>query len=760
MLAVWLACGNLLEAGHVRLKNGTVLTGKPVPLTSLNPKAVPKSNKDEDEIVIYPVIMADDVGVRVFVPYRQVAEINKDVELGKTESFKLNQKKHGQSLGIDALGAVEENEPFDEFGRRIVRLRVNGKPMDVIQGVTEITPRYLKVSGINRFWEFAIPTSSVAPEVLDAMLRRATKANNPDDRLAIARFYLEAGLYFPAQNELNTLQQDFPDLAEKAETVATELRQLQAQQFLDELKLRRSAGQYQLAYEGTQKFPEQNISGAILNEKRELAAEYEAQAVKIAHARELLGSLQGELTSERRAELAAMRSEVSEKLHFATIDRLEAFLNLSASNTLKADEKLALAYSGWILGNANAITELDTVLRLWNARFLIREYLRTESPRERQDLLTQISEIEGVAVKQVSQMLPLLPPLVETPEAEGGWYPALEAPSTDEQPPVKYACLLPREYHSGRAYPLIIALRPQGKTIEDSISYWGGMPNRPSQGQRYGYIVIAPEFAESGQREYDYGVQAHRAVLEALHDARKRFHVDSDRVFLVGHGMGGDAVFDIAFSHPDLFAGAVPICGISDKFCRYYVSNVKHLPFYIIGGELDRDSVAKNSGDFMRMIQQNTDLIYAEHVGRGQEHFYFESPKVFEWMARFKRLRVPQDVEAKSLRPTDNRFWWWEFTSFPPNNSLAVWTEEKRRITPLTSNGKVTPGNTIVLQSGAKRHSLFLSPDLVDFEKRLVVRWNGGQRFNDFLKPNLGDMLEDFRLRADRQKLTWVRLDF
>jgi pimeloyl-ACP methyl ester carboxylesterase len=337
----------------------------------------------------------------------------------------------------------------------------------------------------------------------------------------------------------------------------------------------------------------------------------------------------------------------------------------------------------------------------------------------------------------------------------------LEVPSLDDRPPGHYAALLPREYHPGRAYPLIVALRPQGKTVEDALAFWGGSPEKPGQGQRYGYIVIAPEYADAGQREYDSSTEAHRRVLEALYDARKRFHVDSDRVFLVGHGMGGDAVFDIAFSHPDLFAGAIPIGGVAEKFCKFYTPNVKHLPLYVVNGELDRNSATQTYRDLLlRLMNQNTDVIYAEYVGRGQEHFYFESPKFFEWMARQKRQRFVKEIEAKALRPTDNRFWWWEFSGFPANNALAVWSDEKGRVSPLNVVGKVTPGNTIVLQCGAKHHSLYLSPEVIDFEKRVVVRWGSGQKWNDFLKPNIGDMLEDFRLRADRQRLTWFRLDF
>ena len=47
-------------------------------------------------------------------------------------------------------------------------------------------------------------------------------------------------------------------------------------------------------------------------------------------------------------------------------------------------------------------------------------------------------------------------------------------------------------------------------------------------------------------------------TVESIRDARKRFRIDSDRVFLAGHGEGGNAAFDIGMSRPDLFAGVIP----------------------------------------------------------------------------------------------------------------------------------------------------------------------------------------------------------
>ena len=72
-------------------------------------------------------------------------------------------------------------------------------------------------------------------------------------------------------------------------------------------------------------------------------------------------------------------------------------------------------------------------------------------------------------------------------------------------------------------------------------------------------------------------------MLASLRDACRRFAVDTDRVFLSGHSMGGDAAWDIGLAHPDLWAGVIPIVGrIADSYCTFYWENARNVPFYVV----------------------------------------------------------------------------------------------------------------------------------------------------------------------------------
>jgi hypothetical protein len=77
---------------------------------------------------------------------------------------------------------------------------------------------------------------------------------------------------------------------------------------------------------------------------------------------------------------------------------------------------------------------------------------------------------------------------------------------------------------------------------------------------------------------------------------------------------------------------------------------------------------------------------------------------------------------------------------------------------------RITPGsgsgNRIDLKSPSNRYTLWVHPDLIDLEKRVIVRIKGQQRHNEFVTPDLAATLEDFRERGYRQRLFVARLEF
>jgi hypothetical protein len=66
--------------------------------------------------------------------------------------------------------------------------------------------------------------------------------------------------------------------------------------------------------------------------------------------------------------------------------------------------------------------------------------------------------------------------------------------------------------------------------------------------------------------------------------------------------------------------------------------------------------------------------------------------------------------------------------------------------------GRVTPGNTVYIRSGAERTTVYLAPGLVDFEKPISISINSRTQFRGVPRAEIGVLLEDLRVRGDREK--------
>ncbi|MHB8902831.1 MAG: carboxylesterase family protein, partial [Thermoguttaceae bacterium] len=301
------------------------------------------------------------------------------------------------------------------------------------------------------------------------------------------------------------------------------------------------------------------------------------------------------------------------------------------------------------------------------------------------------------------------------------------------------------------------------------------------QASRHGYIVVAPRWTAEHQTRYEYSAREHGAVLYTLRDAFRRFSIDTDRVFLTGHSMGGDAAWDIGLAHPDLWAGVIPIVARADAYNAHYWENAARVPFYVVSGELDGDKMVQNARDLDRYLKRGYPTTVVEYIGRGHENFSDEIQNLFDWMGRFKRDFYPKEFTTKSMRPWDNFFWWVELAEMPPQSMVlpADWppTGSSRGI---TTEARATEGNAVYVTSGAGHVTVWLTPEMLDFDKAVNITVNGqrvtpggtgeagGQSESDrrsrssrlrFVEPNMEILLEDVRTRGDRLHPFWAKVE-
>jgi len=753
------------NGGEVKLKNGLRIAGQVRPLQSLSAVANPSRGPTR----IYSVVMVDNGWQRVFVPARQITDDGLDLTAGMSpngvrppEVFDVFQQKTSRGLLVQNVGLLSFVGPWSDFGVRRVTLVTGKGSIDVVQGITQIAPDHISITSLTHNWDYGQSLRSVSPVTVDQILRKQINPTQSNDRLALVRFFIEAEYYPQAFRELEQIAEDFPDLAERVNATREELLQLFGQSILAELKRRKAAGQYQLAEEYARQPLLGKLGLAITNEVQEFLGDLNEDRENCQRVALMLGELQAEIDDPKlSAALPHLRSTLLAELSPANLDRLQPFLQNLNDRSIPAAEKLALAYSGWVAGGANAVTELALAIRYWELRHAAVEFLRDGNPQH----LSTIASLEGVGPRTVLAAAPLLPLPLEQSGIAPGQAVRVEMASSGDNLPMAYWILLPPEYDPQRNYPCLVALHPGERTAEDMTQFWGGTPDQPGLAQRRGYVVIAPEHTAGVSGEYRYDQATHERVLSTLTHARKKFRLDSDRIFLSGHGTGGEAAIDIALSHPQLFAGVIPFNAAIDHYSKHYRDHARHLAWYFVTGERTGSPQGEQLHEFnaafwdwMFLRGAFHDVISVQYLGRGVELYPDEQTRLFDWMDLHRRLPPPSEFACETLRETDNRFFWLTSLQLPPTVILPLPAGERRTPNGVRMEGRITPGNTIYLKTPSRQNVLNLSVGQIDEDERVTVRLNERQLFRDFLAPETAAILEELRATGDRQRLSAYRI--
>jgi dienelactone hydrolase len=303
---------------------------------------------------------------------------------------------------------------------------------------------------------------------------------------------------------------------------------------------------------------------------------------------------------------------------------------------------------------------------------------------------------------------------------------------------------------------VLIVLHGAAETPKQALARWN------EQGARNGYIVAAPQWSNGGG--YNYTADEHNVVLDLLRDLRRKFQVDSDRVFLTGWGSGASMAFDMGMSHPDQFAGVLPICGMQGNWGDRYAVNAQYLPYYAVCGDTCADVHKENRRLFKDWIGKAFPMIYVEYKGRGLEPYLAESTFAFDWMNRKLRANPTDEVgsagrEFHTLRETDNRFYWLSTDSIMPRNLMpAKWNPNAISA---TMSAQITSGNRMHVKAyGLKQVSVWFGRGLkVNINAPVTIQVNSALKWNKKVAPDLEVLLKDLFERGDRQRLYIARVD-
>ena len=191
--------------------------------------------------------------------------------------------------------------------------------------------------------------------------------------------------------------------------------------------------------------------------------------------------------------------------------------------------------------------------------------------------------------------------------------------SSHEYKGVPYRFLQPPALNATRVqlYPLILSLHGAGGKGSDnlvSLRTWNGVLSEPSFQKKYPCFVLAPQSpsywldsraSDLSERALKTYPEVWRKALAArkglaspsnpgsldevfklIDSLAEQYPIDLDRVYVLGHSMGGFGSWTAIASEPDRFAAAIPSAGGLSPW--YDVKTIAHVPIWAFHGEDDR----------------------------------------------------------------------------------------------------------------------------------------------------------------------------
>lgn len=771
-----------LEAAQSRvvLKDGRLLIGGVFPTKSVLEIPDTKPERASAPIKTEKIVVVDDELRRIYIPKGNVLDLTPDESGTALEVFKIPQRVcNDPSKRVGILGYYRATSEFDEFGRRTIL----ASGQTIVQGITEIAPTYVRVQGLTHNVDSRLSPNSIPRKTLTALVKKRIDPTLLEDRLRVYQFYVQASLYEQAAEELQEIIDDFQDDEANDSRLAVALRlikQLAAERLIAELELRRNAGQHRKVKELLESFEADRVSPEKIQAIRRMRRQYDEEDKRrervAGRVQELADRLED---AELKKTFAPLVVEIVKELNSNTLGRFATFELAENDGSTTDDEKLSLALSGWLVGSVAADKRLELTASIYRVRQLSRRYLLENRPAQRLALWNEIRAEEASTPELVSRILTTMKPPKSPPSSsrETPYQYELSVPSFQDGKTFSYWVQLPPEYDPNRKYPTVISLHGERSSPEQQLNWWCGpwvektnakgqkVRERYGQATRFGYVVVAPRWTEPGLA-YDFSATSCAAVLYTMRDALRRFSIDTDRIYLSGFLAGGDAAWDLALAHPDLWAGVAPICGSATFLTEKLKRNGAFVPLYAVGGELDGGKLAasRETLDWGMDLSRPFDMTYVQYKGRGVEPFSEETTRLFEWMrTRTRRFFLPEERVVYSVRPWDNFFWNVELFDFPSKTMIDPLFPPKLGNDYKSAKTETLriEGNKLRIVTRADRGVVFLSPEQLDFGRRMEVVFNGKK-----LTPQNGRvpgsslvMLEDARTRADRQHPFWASLN-
>ncbi|MFQ5410949.1 MAG: prolyl oligopeptidase family serine peptidase [Phycisphaerae bacterium] len=278
----------------------------------------------------------------------------------------------------------------------------------------------------------------------------------------------------------------------------------------------------------------------------------------------------------------------------------------------------------------------------------------------------------------------------------------------------KFALFLPTRYDEdpNHRWPLILTLHGSGEIGTDGIKQTRiGLPiHIARQPDRFPFITIMPQARTMWFRGEDAA-----AIWAILERVCAQYRVDRERLYITGFSMGGFGTWELAAARPDIFAAAVPICGVANSDT---LPNIKRLPVWAFHGKLDKNVPVSGSREAVAELKRiGAKPRYTEYPDLGHQcwdrAYSLTHKRLYQWLLEHRRRKPPRRIEyVFSSRRA--RVWW-----------LAGRVEKDRK-TPARIRAEITKDHRILIDSeGVAAWSIQSEGKPLKPGTKISVTWNG-----------------------------------
>lgn len=160
--------------------------------------------------------------------------------------------------------------------------------------------------------------------------------------------------------------------------------------------------------------------------------------------------------------------------------------------------------------------------------------------------------------------------------------------------------MTPVHLDSDKKYPVIVSLHGGGGKGSDNrkqLKVWNQQLAESERRTKFPCYVVAPQATGLWNAEH---LKQIKKIVKGLPSA------DMDRIYILGHSMGGHGTYIFIQLDPDYFAAAAPSAGSGLKTTRDFIdpAKIKRIPIWAFHGDKDRVCpIAKDQMVFDQMKQ-------------------------------------------------------------------------------------------------------------------------------------------------------------